>query len=53
MITSGEYRDTTGRTKLMQDYNMYNYDTRIARYIPPEPKQNTASKPIDIRTKNR
>lgn len=34
--------DTTGKSKIMQDYGMRIYDTRIGRYIPPEPKQNTA-----------
>lgn len=45
IILSEEFRDTTGRAKLMQDYGMRNYDTRIGRYIPPDPNQSAIANP--------
>ncbi|PVD52878.1 hypothetical protein DC498_08125 [Terrimonas sp.] len=44
-ITYKQMMDTTGKSKMMQDYGMRIYDPRIGRYIPPEPKQNAAPNP--------
>ena len=44
-ITYKQMMDTTGKSKIMQEYGMRIYDPRIGRYIPPEPKQNTAPDP--------
>lgn len=44
-ITYKQMMDTTGKSEIMQDYGMRIFDPRIGRYIPPDPKQNTAPNP--------
>jgi RHS repeat-associated protein len=44
-ITYKQMMDTTGQTKIMQDYGMRIYDPRIGRYIPPDPNQSAIANP--------
>ncbi|MBX3255759.1 MAG: hypothetical protein KF862_16615 [Chitinophagaceae bacterium] len=44
-ITYKQMMDTTGKSKIMQDYGMRIYDPRIGRYIPPDPNQSAINNP--------
>ncbi|MBX3256102.1 MAG: hypothetical protein KF862_18340 [Chitinophagaceae bacterium] len=44
-ITYKQMMDTTGKSKMMQDYGMRIYDPRIGRYIPPDPNQSAINNP--------